>query len=225
MNSKNNYIPALKYNWLTQFYDRLLSSFLREKTFKSKLINSFRLINPKHILDIGCGTATLSLMMEQAFPEACVTGLDGDERILAIAKQKIGRNESKVRLVNAMSYDIPGSSNLFHVVTSSLMLHHLNAQEKIRTMREVHRVLQPNGIIAIADWGKPSNMLMRGVFYIVQLLDGFETTKDNVAGKIPEYLTQTGFEQVMEIEKIDTALGTISIYQGKKLTTQTNSNN
>jgi len=71
MNAKSNYIPALKYNWLTQFYDGLLNTFLREKTFKSKLIESVRQRNPKLKLDIGCGTATLSLMMEQAYPEAC----------------------------------------------------------------------------------------------------------------------------------------------------------
>jgi ubiquinone/menaquinone biosynthesis C-methylase UbiE len=216
MNAKSNYIPALKYNWLTQFYDGLLNTFLREKTFKSKLIESVRQRNPKHILDIGCGTATLSLMMEKAYPEACVTGLDGDENILTIAKQKGTATQSKIQLVQAMSYNIPASAGLFDVVTSSLMLHHLNAEDKRRTLKEVHRVLQPNGTVAIVDWGKPSNFIMRGVFYLVQLLDGFETTTDNVKGKIPEYLTHAGFNDVKEIEKIDTILGTISIYHGKK---------
>lgn len=216
MNAQSKYIPALKYNWLTQFYDRLLTTFLREKTFKMKLIESIRQPNPKHILDIGCGTATLSLMLESTFPEACVTGLDGDEKILAIAKHKGQEAQSKIRFVKAMSYAIPVSAGLFDVVTSSLMLHHLNAGAKTKTLGEAYRVLQPNGTIAIADWGKPSNFIMRWVFYLVQLLDGFETTTDNVKGKIPDYLTRAGFREVNEIEKIDTILGTISIYQGKK---------
>lgn len=216
MTKDKNHIPALKYNWMTQFYDNLISNFLREKTFKSKLIESIASANPKHILDIGCGTATLSLMLENSYREACVTGLDGDEKILAIAKQKIEHGHSKVKLIQAMSYQIPVSSNLFHVVTSSLMLHHLHADVKTKTLVEVYRVLQPGGIIAIADWGTPSNLLMRLVFYIVQFLDGFETTTDNVRGKIPEYLSNAGFRDVREIEKLDTMLGTISIYQGKK---------
>jgi len=216
MTENKNYIPALRYNWLTQFYDSLICNFLREKTFKSKLIESIALSNPKHILDIGCGTATLSLMLENSYREACVTGLDGDEKILAIAKQKIEHGHSNVRLIQAMSYHIPVSSNLFDVVTSSLMLHHLNAEDKTKTLEEVYRVLQPGGIIAIGDWGKPSNLLMRLVFYLVQFLDGFETTTDNVSGKIPEYLASAGFREVREIEKIDTIGGTISIYQGKK---------
>lgn len=216
MNAKSNYIPALKYNWLTQFYDGLINTFLREETFKTRLIESFRQRNPKHILDIGCGTATLSLMMEKSFPEACVTGLDGDENILSIAKQKGTATQSKIRFIQAMSYNIPMSDGLFDIVTSSLMLHHLNAEDKTRTLKEIHRVLQSNGTVAIADWGKPSNFIMRGVFYLVQFLDGFETTSDNVNGKIPEYLTHAGFKHVKEIEKIDTILGTVSIYQGKK---------
>ncbi len=216
MNAQSTYIPALKYHWLTQFYDRVLNTFLREKTFKSKLIESMKPGNPKHILDIGCGTATLSLMLETSFPEACVTGLDGDEKILTIAKDKIKKSISKVRLIQAMSYNIPTSQGLFDAVTSSLMLHHLNAEEKTKTLKEVYRVLQPNGIVAIADWGKPSNFLMRVVFYLVQFLDGFETTTDNVKGKIIEYLSSAGFSDVKEVDKIDTILGTISIYQGKK---------
>ncbi len=216
MNAKSNYIPALKYNWLTQFYDGLLNVFLREKTFKTRLIESFSHRNPKHILDIGCGTATLSLMMEKTYTEACVTGLDGDENILAIAKEKGKSTQSKIRFIQAMSYNIPVSDGLFDVVTSSLMLHHLNSEDKRRTLKEVHRVLQPNGTVAIADWGKPSNFIMRGVFYLVQFLDGFETTTDNVKGMIPEYLTQAGFKDVKEIERIDTILGSVSIYQGKK---------
>jgi tRNA1Val (adenine37-N6)-methyltransferase len=32
--------------------------------------------NPKHILDIGCGTGVIGLMLAQRFPEACITAID-----------------------------------------------------------------------------------------------------------------------------------------------------
>lgn len=216
MTGHSTYIPSLRYNWLTQFYDWLLSTFLRERTFKSTLIESIRPRTPKHILDIGCGTCTLSLMIEEAFPEACISGLDGDPVVLAIAKKKLTKAHSKIKLVQAMSYSMPLSNNLFHVVTCSLMLHHLNAEAKASTLRECYRVVQPNGTIAVADWGKPSNFLMRLVFYLVQLLDGFETTTDNVKGNIPSFIEKAGFSEVNELKKVDTFLGTISIYQGLK---------
>lgn len=34
VNAKSNYIPALKYNWLTQFYDGWLNAFLRLKAVR-----------------------------------------------------------------------------------------------------------------------------------------------------------------------------------------------
>jgi hypothetical protein len=57
---------------------------------------------------------------------------------------------------------------------------------------------------------------MRLVFYLVQLLDGFETTTDNVKGNIPSFIEKAGFSEVKELKKVDTFLGTISIYQGLK---------
>jgi ubiquinone/menaquinone biosynthesis C-methylase UbiE len=213
---EKTYIPALRFNFLTRFYDWLIDTFLREQFFKRSLINSFSGIQPKHILDIGCGTATLALLMEKYFPQACVTGLDGDESILGIAKSKIKKSGSKIQLVQGMSFALPYQGRLFHVVTSSLMLHHLKNEDKARTLKEVFRVLQPGGLVAIADWGKPSNFLMRLLIFTVQWLDGFETTTDNVKGKLPDYIAAAGFSDVKEVQKINTILGTISIYTGVK---------
>lgn len=217
MNAESAYIPALKYSWLTKLYDFLMRNFLREEVFKSKLIESVRVINPEHILDIGCGTATLTIKLAKAFPDACVTGLDGDPDILRIAQHKIDNSKLKVRLIEGMSFNAPIDSNLFDLVTSSLMLHHLNAVNKYETLKEVHRVLKPEGMISIADWGAPSNFLMRLTFYLVQILDGFETTADNVNGRIPEFLERAGFKEVKELERVNTLFGTISLYSAKKI--------
>jgi trans-aconitate methyltransferase len=43
------------------------------------------------VLDLGCGTATLTILVKQAHPDADVIGLDGDPRVLEIAKSKITR--------------------------------------------------------------------------------------------------------------------------------------
>ena len=48
------------------------------------------------------------------------------------------------------------------------------------------------------------------------LLDGFETTRDNVRGLIPDYITEAGFRDVREIDFLNTSLGTFSYYRGIK---------
>ena len=41
------------------------------------------------MLDLGCGTATLTISIKKASPEAEVVGFDGDPEILKIAKAKL----------------------------------------------------------------------------------------------------------------------------------------
>ncbi|GAA0564077.1 class I SAM-dependent methyltransferase [Chitinophaga japonensis] len=216
MTSQSTYIPALKYNRLTKFYDFLIARFLREKEWKSYLISSFSQSKPLEILDIGCGTATLSLMLKSKFPFANVTGLDGDLKILTIAERKIEAEQADIKLVEGYSYALPFPNNHFDVVTSSLMIHHLSSKDKQRTFKEVLRVLKPGGEFNIADWGKPNNIFVRLLFYIVQLLDGFTTTRDNVKGLLPHYLIENGFVNVTELKKFNTILGSLSIYKSFK---------
>lgn len=209
------YIPALKYNWLTKFYDGLIENFLRENFFKTALLNQASVPNPKSIIDIGSGTGTLTLMLSQKFPDAVVAGIDGDENIIRIANQK-NNGIGKVYFQQGMSYNLPFDEHNADIITSSLMLHHLTDADKLKTLKECLRVLKPKGEMLIADWGKASNPLMRLLFYIVQFLDGFETTTSNTKGMVAEYMKQAGFSQVTVCQKIDTVLGTIDIYKGIK---------
>lgn len=65
---------------------------------------------------------------------------------------------------------------------SSLFFHHLDQENKVATLREALLVLKQEAELHIADWGKAANPLMRGLFVIVQMLDGFANTSDNGAG-------------------------------------------
>ncbi|MDF2188647.1 class I SAM-dependent methyltransferase [Paraflavitalea sp. CAU 1676] len=213
---EEKYIPALRFNFLTRYYDFLVANFLQERKWKSFFVQSFMNKSPHNILDVGCGTATLSILIKQQYPQALVTGIDGDEHILNIAARKIRENNLKIELVKGYSYKLPYPDNHFDVVSSSLMLHHLSQEDKHRTIQEVFRVLKPGGEFNIADWGKPDSRIVRLLFYIVQFLDGFKTTRDNVKGLIPEYLKENRFSHVNELKRYPTLLGSISIYQAIK---------
>ena len=105
---------------------------------------------------------------------------------------------------------------MFDRVVSSLFFHHLTRTDKERTIREVLRVLKPGGQLHVADWGKPTSRLMRRLFYAVQLLDGFETTQDNVEGLLPQLFTQGGFQDVTLHQKFSTVYGTLALYHAAK---------
>ena len=80
----------------------------------------------------------------------------------------------------------------FSGIVSSLLLHHLTTDSKRRTLEQAYLLLRPGGMLHIADWGQAQNALMRAAFLGVQLLDGFETTVDNVEGRLLP-LMRSGF--------------------------------
>lgn len=213
---KVRYIPALAHRWLTPLYDPVVQWTTRERAFKSSLLQQAHLQPGQRVLDLACGTATLTIAAKQAAPDAHIIGVDGDPEILERARDKTRRAGVVLPFDRAMSHQMPYEDNSFDSVLSSLFFHHLTRDAKLATLREVHRVLKPGGELHVADWGKAANPLMRALFVLVQLLDGFETTGDNVAGLLPAFMTEAGFTDVSGTRRFATPLGTIALYAARK---------
>lgn len=210
------YIPALAYRWLTPLYDPVVRWTTRERAFKAALIEQADLQPGDRVLDLACGTATLTIAAKQARPAADIVGLDGDEEILERARAKAQTAGVTLRFDHSLSTEMPYPDGSFGVVLSSLFFHHLTREAKLATFREAWRVLKPGGELHVADWGKAANPLMRALFLIVQLLDGFKTTTDNVSGLLPAFMAEAGFINVAETRRFATPLGTISLYAAHK---------
>jgi ubiquinone/menaquinone biosynthesis C-methylase UbiE len=209
--SAENYIPPLRYKLLTRFYDPLVRWTTREVAFKRALLAQVVADRPRHVLDLGCGTGTLTIAIAKALPDAVVTGIDADPEALGIAANKARQAGVGFGLHRGFSADMPFSNAQFDCIVSSLFFHHLTRDAKIETLREVRRVLAPEGSLHVADWGKPSNALMRALFFTVRLLDGFETTRDSVSGALPELLRAAGYDRVEDTAKFDAPLGTMRL--------------
>ena len=213
VNAEEKYISALHFDWLTKFYDPIMAWTLREKTFKRQLIQQANIRSGHLVLDLGCGTATLTILLKQFHPDIEVIGLDGDDKALAIAQRKIAEVGLNIELRKGMSFELHFQKHSFDRIVSSLLFHHLTTKKKLDTLAEIKRVLKPGGELHIADWGKAQNFLMRGAFLIVQLLDGFTTTSESVQGKLLDYIKQAGFENAGETKRFNTIFGTLSLYR------------
>ena len=165
------------------------------------------------MLDLGCGTGTLTLLVKKSQPLAEVTGIDIDPNILSIAKAKAAQANVNVKFELGTAFNLPYPDYTFDRVVSSLVFHHLTRENKLRALKEVLRVLKMNGEFHIADLGKPQNLLMSLPSILLRRL---EETEDNVKGLLPQMLTKAGFKQVEETSRQMTIFGTLSLYKGFK---------
>ncbi len=183
----------------------------RERTIKARLLAQAGIRDGHRVLDVGCGTGTLAVAIKEATPRADVVGLDADPQVLSLASRKAAASGASISFVRGLATDLPFADGAFDRVVSSLFFHHLDREAKERTLREIHRVLVPQGELHIADWGRPANAIMRAAFLSVQLLDGFATTSDNVRGRLPVLVESCGFTRVSELERYATVCGTLSL--------------
>jgi ubiquinone/menaquinone biosynthesis C-methylase UbiE len=214
MSDKKEFIPALGYDWLTGFYDLTIKLTMPEKKFRAKLIDMLEPKNNEAILVFGTGQNII--IAHQRNEKANLTGLDIDPKVKEIAQYKIKKLGFNIPLDLYEGASFPYPDNSFDKVFSSLVFHQLDKETKLSCLREIHRVLKPKGQLTIGDWGHAKSKLMRLLFYIVQVLDGFKTTNDNVNGLLPKYIEQAGFRNVFEIDFINTKIGTYSYYKAEK---------
>lgn len=210
------YIPALSYRWLTPVYDPVVRWTTREDAFKAALLEQASLRAGQRVLDLGCGTGTLSIRAKLSQPHALLTGVDGDPEILDRARRKAEASGAEITLDRGLAQSLPYTDGTFDAVLSSLFFHHLGRSGKVDALREAHRVLTVGGETHIADWGKPAHLFSRMAFLLVQILDGFDNTSDNVAGRLPELIREAGFSDVTETRRFVTPLGSISLYRAVK---------
>ena len=211
-----HYVPALGHDFLTSLYDPIVALTTRERTFKSHLIRQAEIPDGADVLDLGCGTGTLTTWTAKKRPDARVVGLDGDPKVLSIAARKAAAAGVKLRFDVGLSFALSYPDASFDRVLSSLLFHHLTRSDKRRTIAEIRRVLKPGGQLHVADWGRPSSFLMRILFYPIQVLDGFDSTRDNVHGLLPSLFEEGGFANVSLHRELRTIFGTLALYSARK---------
>lgn len=214
MVKKEKYIPALNQKWLTPLYDPLLKRGMKEETFKRYLIENSHLIAGQKVLDLGCGTGTLTIQIKRFLPEIDLFGLDGDPGVLQIAREKAAGLGVGIHWEEGLAYDLPYPNASFDRVVSSLMIHHLTAPKKLKAFQEVFRVLKPGGEFHLLDFAKPTSLGMKLISIPMAFM---EEAGDNIHGLLPSMLKQAGFLAPVETRRFQTVFGELSHTQSIKL--------
>lgn len=207
--SERSFVPAAGHDWLLPLYDPLWRLSGRERSTKGQLIEQAGLCAGQRVLDLGCGTGTLTIWLKQHQPDTEVVGADPDPKALSVAAEKAREAGVDVRFDEGFGEALAYPDASFDRVLSSFMLHHLSGEEKRATLREVRRVLAPGGSLHLLDFGPPLDG-RRGL--LARLLHHREHLKDNLEGRIPTLMRDAGFASANQVADRRTLFGSVAYF-------------
>ncbi len=172
---------------------------------------NFTKIEPKRILDIGCGTGYFTRLLADKFKKQHIVGLDLSASMLAYAKKKQPMRlpwHGKRHFCNADGCMLPFADNSFDLVTSNLAMQWVANPADM--MAEMRRVLAPNGLILFSTFGRRTlSELRQSLASIAQ--DNQSTLKGRVL-PFPDIMALgDAFNQIpIEMPVIDSDLFTLT---------------
>jgi len=207
--SKRTYLPAAGRDSFLPVYD-LMTKLMGADQARRGLLDQAQ-IRPGHrILDIGCGTGSLSIQVKRLHPGTDVVGLDPDPKALARASRKAARATVSIQFDQGFGDELPYTDGSFDRVLSSLMFHHVRTDEKGKTLRAVRRVLKPGGEFHMLDFEGPEN----GAHGILsRLLHSNQRLKDNSESRVLQFMTEAGFAKPKKVGHREMFFGHIAYYR------------
>ncbi len=162
------------------------------------------------VLDVGCGTGTLAILIKREHPTVTVIGIDPDPKALARAERKAERAEVSVHFERGFADALPYADATFDRVFSSLMFHHLGKNEKEQSLREIRRVLRPGGRLEFLDVASPDRHVHG---FLSRLIHSHAQMKDNVDERIVQLMRAAGFIDPRKVGDRSVIFGTVAFFQ------------
>ncbi|MCX5197891.1 class I SAM-dependent methyltransferase [Streptomyces sp. NBC_00249] len=211
------FTPALGRLAPTRFYDPLIA-LTRERLWRALAVAHVAPRPDEAIVDVGCGTGSLAVLLSRIEPAARVTGIDPDPAVLEAARLKAGAAGVAPRWLKGTGDEVAWllGAGTADTVVSSLVLHQCPLAMKRAVLASAAEVLRPGGRLVLVDYGLQRTRRMRLAFRTVQLADGREDTQPNADGILPGLIREAGFQDVRETEVVPTLTGSISVYVARR---------
>lgn len=179
---------SYRYQWLYDAIARLAAlSVGGERRFRQLALQGLTIHPETKVLDLCCGSGQATDLLVQYSQD--VTGLDASPLSLKRAQQ----NVPQAKYVEAFAENMPFSDNLFDLVHTSVALHEMAPSQLRQILKEVYRVLKPEGIFALVDFHAPTNWLFWPGLSLFLVLFETETAWQLLKTDLVSVLEEMGF--------------------------------
>jgi len=121
---------------------------------------SYLKIEPRYVLDLGCGTGLLTKQLKKYYPKAVVVGVDFAHAMLCEAQSHQGWR-THPEWLRADMHALPFTNGLFDLVFSNQVFHW--SPDYPALIREVNRVMNPGGCLMFSTVGPDTFQELRSV--------------------------------------------------------------
>lgn len=155
------------------YYDLMIKGFFLlaggEKRIREKTAKILKIKPGDKVLDVGCGTANLLYYLNKnSFFAFNYLGIDLSLPMLKQAKKK---NFINLKVINASGTNLPFKNNAFNLIYATLFLHEVPYKIRKFILKEIKRVLHPQGKLIIFEFKKPENILGKVFNFIPRLIE------------------------------------------------------
>jgi len=153
---------ARMFNTISDKYDKFndIMSWGMARVWRKQSLLALKKHNPKLILDIAAGTADMCIKSYEFLQPEHVTGVDISDKMLDMGRVKV----AKANLSDKIDLQVQDCSTLafpdksFDAVTIAFGIR--NFEKLNDSLKQIHRVLKPNGHLLILEMNEPNKGLM-----------------------------------------------------------------
>jgi ubiquinone/menaquinone biosynthesis C-methylase UbiE len=165
----------------------------REQILRQKTIELAQIEPGESVLEVGCGTGSLTLAAKQKIGKTGkAVGIDVIPGMVEYSQKKAEQAQEEISFQLGSINQIPFGDNTFDVVMGSFMIFHMSDKTRKEGIKEIWRVLKPQGRLLFVDLAIPEQPLQKAIAKAIIFRGGLE---HNLTELIPTFTT-IGFSKI-----------------------------